>query len=177
MLCSSAVLVPAAIDYRSPGYEQAERRRISSRLVAYTHAGLGRRRYALSACLTTSGSFRGVWVTIMVTRTRTVARKPRVERAGLAPHTKLGKLLGHGALQCCSPATTRSSALWSCLDSLPRALARIWMSGRGRSFAQVNRSTASIRIGGCGLAASVRCCTASLLTGVYNRHLLYGVDV
>jgi hypothetical protein len=33
------------------------------------------------------------------------------------------------------------------------------------------------RSGGCGLAASVRCCTASLLTGAYNRHLLYGVDV
>lgn len=38
---SVAVLVSAAIDYPSLGYEQAERRRNSSRPVAHTQAGLG----------------------------------------------------------------------------------------------------------------------------------------
>jgi len=53
---------------RSLGYEQAERRRNPSRPIAHTHAGLGRRRHAVSACLTTFGSFRDVLVTITVTR-------------------------------------------------------------------------------------------------------------
>jgi hypothetical protein len=44
------------------------RRRNSSRPVAHTHAGLSRRRCAVSACLTTFGSFWGVLVTITVTR-------------------------------------------------------------------------------------------------------------
>jgi hypothetical protein len=59
----------------SLGYEQAERCRNSSWPVAYAHAGLGRRRYAVSACLTPLGSFRGVLVTITVTRTRPEARR------------------------------------------------------------------------------------------------------
>ena len=52
---------------RPLGYEQAERRRNPSRPVAYAHAGLSLRRGAVSACLTMSGSLRGVLVTTMVT--------------------------------------------------------------------------------------------------------------
>ena len=52
---------------RPLGYEQAERRRNPSRPVAYAHAGLSLRRGAVSACLSMSGSLRGVLVTTMVT--------------------------------------------------------------------------------------------------------------
>jgi hypothetical protein len=62
------------LNLRPLGYEQAERCRNSSRPVAHPHAGLGRRRHAVSACLHTFGSFRGVLVTITVTRARTVVR-------------------------------------------------------------------------------------------------------
>jgi hypothetical protein len=68
LLYSSAVLVPAAIDYPSLGYEHAERCRNPSRPVAHTHAGLGRRHDAVLTSLATSGAFRGVLVTIAVTR-------------------------------------------------------------------------------------------------------------
>ena len=48
--------------------EQADRRPSPSQPVAHTHAGLSRRHRAVSPCLTTSGSLRGVLVTITVTR-------------------------------------------------------------------------------------------------------------
>jgi hypothetical protein len=63
------------LNLRPLGYEQAERCRNSSWPVAHTHAGLGLLRPAVSACLTTFGSFRGVLVTIMVTTARMVARR------------------------------------------------------------------------------------------------------
>jgi hypothetical protein len=78
LLYSCALLVSAAINYPSLGYEQAERRRNPSWPVAHTHAGLGLRRYAVSARLTTFGSFRGVLVTITVTRVRTTVRRGAV---------------------------------------------------------------------------------------------------
>jgi hypothetical protein len=53
---------------RPLGYEQADRRPSPSQPVAHTHAGLSRRHRAVSPCLTTSGSLRGVLVTITVTR-------------------------------------------------------------------------------------------------------------
>jgi len=72
----AAVVAPRSC--ASLGYEQAERRRNPSRPVAHTHAGLGRRRHAVSVFLTTSGSFRGVWVTITVTRTHPAKGRPSV---------------------------------------------------------------------------------------------------
>jgi hypothetical protein len=62
-----AVLVPAAIDYPSLGYEYAERRHNPSRPVAHTYVGLDQQHDAVSTRLTASGVFPGVLVTIVVT--------------------------------------------------------------------------------------------------------------
>jgi hypothetical protein len=53
---------------RPLGYEQADPRPSPSQPVAQTPAGLSRRHRAVSSCLTLSGLFRGVLVTIMVTK-------------------------------------------------------------------------------------------------------------
>ena len=80
------------LNLRPLGYEQAERCRNPSRPVAHTHAGLGRRHDAVSTRLVTSGAFRGVLVTITVTRadgglTPTILAAQREAESGRAHPT------------------------------------------------------------------------------------------
>ena len=70
------------------GYEQADRRPSPFQPVARAPAGLSQRHRAVSACLTTSGPFRGVLVTITVTEA--------ASWSGRTANRPAGRLAGRG---------------------------------------------------------------------------------